>query len=235
MSTPLSDIQIYNMSLAQVGSTQIITSPLDQSNEASLFNLYYYFCRDLLVREFSWPTVMQWVQLNQVSVTGTPANAEWLYSYRWPSDCLTVRRLMVWTNQPVAGVSPPIFANQPIQNPNSLLGLHEDVDSNPILYGLSCDVNGRLIVTNAPSPLWLQYTQYITDPTQFAQDFAYLLMWRVAMMIAMPLGRTDDRRAYCERMFEEQWAIVTSRAKNEMQSSQNAYTWQSEFMEYRNS
>ena len=229
MSSPLSDVQLYNMSLAQVGITQVITAPTDQSNEALQFNVWYYFCRDLLVREFAWPTVFQTAALNQVSVTGTPASAEWLYSYRWPTDCLTVRRIMCQPNP--SPTAPPIFPSQPLLNTQSQLWKHEDVNSNPVLYSFSCDVSGRLIMTNEPNA-WIQYSQYLSDPTQFAQDFAFLLMWRVAMMIAMPLGRTDDRRAYCERMFKDQWLLVTSRAKNEIQASQ-AIDFQSEFIQAR--
>lgn len=233
MANPLSDVQICNLALSRIGIQQVILSlnPPDNSVSAAQCSLWYGFCRDYLLRAFAWPWAIQWAALTQVSITGTPANWEWDYSYRWPVDCLTVRRIMPQP-QPTTGTTPPIFPNIPLFSAFSRLWKHEDVNSQPVLYGMSSDASGKLIVTNLPNA-WIEYSQAVTDSTQFAQDFASLLAWRLAMELSMTLARSDDRRAVCEKQFSLEWVTATARALNEKQASQSAIDDPSEFIRYR--
>ena len=220
MPSQLSDVQIFNMALTRIGSTQVVTSFTQATNEAALANVWYYTCRDYLLRAFAWPWAQVWAQLTQVSAAGVPANAEWNYSYRYPADCMTIRRLM---RQPASysTVSPPIYSNNVATQavPYPPPWTHGDADPYPVLYAVSNDVNGRLIVTNTASA-WIQYTQAVTDPTQFPQDFADLLAWRVASELAMALARSDERRAYCVQMYQRAYVLATARSLNEQQATQ---------------
>ncbi len=222
----ISEASVCNQALARAGSTQTITSlnPSDRSVEADQCRIWYPALRDAMLSDFPYPWAEAYLNLAQVAgpeIDGNVANAQWARSYRYPPDCLKIRRLVatqltVTPETPIpqttGGQAVYTYGNEPWKRPEGA--------PYPISYGIGHDVTGRLIETD----FWGQgygltavYTAKVEDPTQFSPDFADALAWRLASDLAMALGFSDARRQYAERMYRD--VIYKQRATqfNEMQ------------------
>jgi hypothetical protein len=229
VTTPLSAVTIVNMSLTRIGSTALITSFGDTTDAAAQANLWYDQCREALLRDFSWPWTLKYALLTQVSVTGVRANAEWQFSYRYPTDCLFIRRLLVTQLPPITPpltTSPPSFPNIPTP------WRREDGDPYPIPFEVGHDVDGRLIYTDQYLAS-VKYVQNTEDPTQFSNDFVDLLSWRLAVEFAYGLAISDTRRKVAQEMYEKVLMKARANALNEAQRDQPYVENNSEFVRAR--
>ncbi len=238
----ISEASICNMALARMGSTQTITGLANTvtGNEANQARLWYPQDRDALLCDFPWPWAEAYMVLDQVAgpeIDGQVANAQWTRSYRYPSDCLKVRRL-VCSPIPLATTTPPqttapltgnAWGNQPWKRPEG--------QPYPISYGVGHDETGRLIETDffgsATTGLTCVYTAAVQDPTQFSADFVDTLAWRLAADFAMGLGYSDSKRQYAEDMYKRTIYKARSTHFNEMQSDIPHVTYQSETVRAR--
>ncbi len=232
MSTPQvnSVSAICNMALTRIGSTQSITSLDDGSNEANQCKIWYPQSRDVLLADYPYPWAEAYLVLDQVGgpeINGQQANAQWTRSYRYPSDCIKVRRL-VPTPIAISPVQPPQttapvthFANydQPWKRPEG--------QPCPITFGIGHDVAGRLIMTDffgTNAGLTAVYTAAVEDPTQMAPDFVDALAWRLAAELAMALSFSDAKREWAHKEYEKHARTARATAMNEMQGSYNVRT-----------
>jgi hypothetical protein len=115
-------------------------------------------------------------------------NTEWRYAYRWPADCLAPRYL-------VTGVR-----NDPAPPP----------------FEVGSDATGKLIFTDMGQAM-LKYTATITDPVQFAPDFADAVAWRIGTDIAIPLGRSEQDRDHAIKMYGLALSTARTNASAEFQ------------------
>jgi hypothetical protein len=227
-NTP-SDVDICNMALTRIGSTQqiqSITSPPYTDTETAQCALWYPLCRDELMTMFAWPWLSRYAVLAQVNTPGTRANNEWLYSYRYPTDCLSIERI---TSSPVnpAVLSVPL-TSQPTVYPTVVTPeLRMDGDAYPVPFRIGSDSSGRLIYTDQIGAA-VKYRSAGTDPTQFSIDFAMLLAWRLAMELSYGLARSDERRKHAEEMFSREMLSVAARMRNENQDDGPYITNQAE-------
>lgn len=208
----LSDVQIFNQALSHVGSQRQLASFADNGSEAALANLWYGPCRDWCLRSFEWPWATVFAPLAQVSAVGVRANQAWNFSYRTPADCLYVQRLL-WTPLPP---QPPLTTAAPALVSYERTTARRDDNPYPIQFGVGSDANGGLIYTDKANAS-VEYTQAITDPTLFPQDFAFMLAWYIAANIAMPLAKSNERRTECMQNFMHEWSNSRARALNEKQ------------------
>lgn len=237
----VSETGICNMALARMGSTQRITSmdlSSDGSNEAAQCGLWYPQDRDSMLNEYPLPWSEGYQVLDQVAgpeIDGQRANAQWARSYRYPSDCLKLRRIVATPFPITTGIpqtTGSFFLNPYINEP----WRRADGDSWPITYSLSNDSVGRLIVTDAfgcGNGLTAVYTQAVNDTTQFAADFADALAWRLAADLAMSLGFASDKRQYAMQMYDH-WVRKTRVAlMNEVRSDVAVIRYNSETVRAR--
>jgi len=237
MANPPSDVQIANMALMRIGVTQTLVAAAggqftDQSATAQTMNIWYWQDRDSELTEYPWPWASKYQALAQVSLQGIPANPEWGVSYRYPTDCLAVRRIVngcIVTN--AVPIPPQTTANPPVI-PWVSAWNRADGDPLPFPFEIGSDAIGRLIYTNAPSA-WIKYTYAVSDPTQYANDFADLLAWRVAVDVGYAMARDDKRRELCLKMYEQRKMEVRSRFMNEDQNSQPFIEYNSETIRAR--
>lgn len=227
MTVSAGEVEIFNMALSRCGVSQIITSVDDDSDPSIQCQVWYAQCRDSLLRDFPWPWAQAFVELNQISTTGEFANAQWLYSYRYPTDCLYARKISVTFSNAAEGGVPvtPVSSLTPLtcQYP----WLRDDGDPGPYPFTIGHDTDGRLIFCNAPTAtLW--YTMAVTDTTQFTPDFVSLLAWRLAKEISIPLTSSNERRKWAEEMYRDELRQTRATALNEQQSTQPLITMQSE-------
>ncbi len=228
MTDPSSVVQMVNQALTRTGSSQLITSLSDTSSAAVQGNLWYPIVRDALLRDFQWPWATKYAALNLVSDPSTgPVNSEWLYSYRYPPDCLYIRRLLVApsTSPVVALTSQGATFVAPVQ-------WRQDADPYPVPFEVGQDATGRLIYTDLVTA-YLKYTVAVTDTTQFAPDFSDLLVWRLAVELSYALAISDARRDFCQKMYMDVLAKTRANALNEQQRDSPYVSYNSEFTRAR--
>lgn len=237
-ASTISEASICNMALGRIGSTQTITSFGDGSNEANQCALWYPQDRDAMLSDYPFPWSTGYQQLAQVAgpeINGQIANAEWSRTYRYPSDCLKLRRV----------VATDLQASTSIPQTTGVMALYPSInrswrraagDPSPISFSEGQDATGRLIMTDAygdGAGLTAVYTRKVEDPTQMAADFADALAWRVAMDLAMSLGFSDGKRQWCAREYEQWVRRARASAQNAGQSDIPLISYQSETVRAR--
>lgn len=185
-----SETGICNLALAHLGITQTITSLADPTTAARSCARFYALCRDDVLRGFPWPFATTIALLGLVQVQ---PNSEWLYSYRYPSDCLNARRVL-------NGISR-------IETPGTRVPYREGVDA-----------SGQLIFTDQPSAE-LEYTVRLTDPTLFPTDFVTALSYRIAAAIASQVTGGDPAKlgARAMQLYTYTLELAALNAANESQ------------------
>ncbi len=215
-----SEVKICQMALSRIGSTtsiQSLDTEADDSEEAAACALWYPQDRDATITDWVWPWAHTSAVLNQVN-TLYPATPEYQYSYRYPVDCLNAKRV-VPTVTPMAATSPPQTTGigSPIRTGLDQWWLRPEGDAYPWGFRVQGDDTGRLICTDL-SEATLLYVRRVTDPTQYAPDFVSLLVWRLAMDLAMELAISDKRRDLAEKGYRAEVMRARGRIGNEMQS-----------------
>jgi len=187
-----SKTQIVNIALAKIGaSRQIANVDTDRGRDAITARIF--FDDDVLytLRDFPWPWATAYADVALVDGSSTtPVNRDWQYAYRYPSDCVYVRRIVV------NGVG--------------------RVNVNPPPFRIGKDTQGRLIYTNE-AEAQIEYTAMITDPAEFDALFVSMLSWKLGAGIAPTLSRIKGMAESCMQMYEIDKTKAQSRALNEGQ------------------
>lgn len=146
--------------LMQGQSIQDVTS--EQSPQANAARVYLPISIGASLRDFAWPFATAYQNL--ALVTTYPTNQgyynqrpAYLYAYRVPSDCVTVRR---------------------ISSGSRMDNLYTRVP-----FTLSSDAGGKLILTDMPNAQ-IEYTQYPADTSLFQDDFVLALSYKLAELSA---------------------------------------------------
>lgn len=160
-----SDIQICNMAIGALGSGKLIANFTEKSDEARACNLHYDTARDKVLAEFPWPFASKYGALGLVATT---PNDDWLYSYGYPSDCITAIKVVG------AGRNPARNQEIPFEVGNS---------------GTS-----RIILTNQADAV-LKYTARITNTGLFPPDFVKVLSLYLAAQIGPSITGGDPFKA----------------------------------------
>lgn len=187
MSTPT---EIANTALSHLGvGKEIANIETENSQEANACRRFYDISREQVLRDFNWPFATKEIALGLVSANPT---TEWTYAYRYPSDCLKLRR---------------IFS-----------GLRNDNRNSRVPYKLVRDAAGRLIYTDMPNAL-MEYTYNEKDSERFTPDFVQALAARLATYIAPRLTSGDPskmgERAY--KLYVLEITKAQASAANEQQ------------------
>ena len=162
----MTDVQISNMALGHIGVQQQIASlSTEHSTESNKCSLYYTQAVESVLADYPWPFATKYATLGLVtdnSALSTPY--DWLYEYRYPSDCLFVRRIV------------------------TVLGRK---DPNPPPFRIGQDDQGLLVYTDQEDAV-IEYTRRVTDTNLFPPTFAEAVSWRLAAFIAPGLSRLKD-------------------------------------------
>jgi hypothetical protein len=197
----MTDIQICNMALGNIGVSQRITTLNDSTMEAQQCNLYYEVAQKESFEAFHWPFARRFKDdLTLVGgTTSTPYNNDWQYAYRYP----------VPEGDPVFDVCARV-----IRISRASLGRRDPAPA-PFLIG--SDDTGRLILTNEEDPT-IEYTRYIYDEEQYPILFATAMSWKLASYIAPALAK-DPVKALdlTEKVFNARIDMARAVALNEGQ------------------
>lgn len=166
---------IFNASLAHVGelSTTISDPDTDSSTAARACRRHYGFARDALLASADWGFASTFVIPTALTLASRPP--DWAFAYRYPVDCVAYR-----------GVRP---------YPTALRAYPSTRASLPTDDGRSFV---QVILCNASTP-YLTYTRRVTE-TDFPPFFVEALVWRLAVSLAMALGRSETIRKTAEQM-----------------------------------
>lgn len=191
-------VQICNTALARIGVSNFIASIDEATQEAAVCKLLYEQCRDRLLREVHWPFARAFKALALVTqASSSPAwKTEWQYAYRYPSDCLTIWRVLT------------------TQGRNEIP---------PAAYEIGHDEQGRLLFTDQQNAV-IEYTARVEDPAQFDPSFMSALAWLLATEIAMPLSAMDALRKQAMQAYMAERDMAARIAANESEQTRDVDT-----------
>jgi hypothetical protein len=149
-----SKVEICNLALFHLGNGKEIASIDERSQEAAVVRRFFDPALEAVLRDFDWPFATKIAALAQVSVN---PNTEWKFSYRYPSDCINIRRVLSGTRQDTAKSKVPFKI---AQGPAGIL--------------IFCDIEQASI----------EYTVLTTNTQLFPPDFTMALSYKLAAYIA---------------------------------------------------
>jgi hypothetical protein len=202
-----SEADICNQALSHLAvSTEIQDLAIEKSKEAQACRRFYAPARDEVLRAFAWPKQTVKELLALVDEFDSDEN-DWGFSYRYPSDAITVRKLFI----------PGSGRRQSFQT--------------KVKYALGRDTTGQLIFTDLETA-YAEYTFKETNPENFDPDFSNALAWLLAHKIG-PRVAGGDQFKLANRAFQfYQIAIAEARA-NAVNEEQPDEPPESEFISCR--
>lgn len=189
-----SETEIANLALSHLGvGTEITSLETEKSEEAAACRRFYTLLRDASLRDFPWPFT---TKIIAVGLVEEDPNDEWSFSYRYPTDCLKLRRI--------------------------LSGTRNDNRQTRIPYKVARDDDGLLIWTDMEDAE-VEYTVQETNSERFSPDFVTFLSLRLAVAIAPRLTRGDPFKMgeRAARLYEFESSKARATAVNEQQDEEN--------------
>jgi len=158
-----SNTNIANMALSHLGLGKTIANlDTEQSEEARACRVFFDIARDSVLREAQWPFAKVRAQLGLVAEA---PNTEWLYSYRYPADCIFLRRI-----------------------PS---GIKRESREIRLPYEVGKDANGLLILTDTGNAE-IEYTARMEAVQYYPSDFTLALSYLLAALIAPRITKGDS-------------------------------------------
>lgn len=177
-----SKTEICNLTLSHLGQAKEIANvDTEQSQEASACRRFYETAIKATLGDHDWSFATEYYTLELVA---TAPNTEWSYSYRYPSSCLKLRRI--------------------------LSGYRQDTDKTRIPFKLAKDDAGILIFTDQESAQ-IEQTSKVDDPSFYTPQFIIAFSFRLAGYIAPRLTGGDPFKLKEEML--GQYAIELQTAK----------------------
>lgn len=183
-----SKIEIWNRALSNIGVKQFVQSESENSNEASVLGVHWDAAVRKTLTDHPWPFARAYRTLALVE---QDPNTDWSYSYRYPSDCLMIRRILTDFGR-TDPFPPPFTTGQ--------------------------DDQGRLVYTDQPDAV-IEYTTSIIEPERFDTAFEEALVWYLSYLCALPLSRIPDMSKFAHSLYKE--AIITASAKAQNEAQQD--------------
>lgn len=157
-----SDTEIANLALGHLGvGKEIANLTTESSAEATACRRYFEQARRQTLRDFPWPFASK---IAALSLIEEDPNDEWDYSYRYPSDCLRILKI--------------------------LSDVRTDTPDSRIPYKESFDSTGKLIFTDRETPD-IEYTADVTNVAVYPDDFVMAMSLRLAAYIAPSISGGD--------------------------------------------
>lgn len=198
-----SKTEICNMTLSHLGiGSEIANVDTERSSEAQACRRFFDECRNATLEDYNWSFARKFATLNLVEETPIE---DWLYSYRYPVDCVRARRI--------------------------LSGSPDESRQDRINFIVGKDSAGRLIYTNQETAE-LEYTEKVTDPSFYPSAFSLALSFRLAAYCAPRLTKGDPFKLKAEMLV--QYELEINRAeRNDVNSQQDFEEAESAFIRAR--
>lgn len=185
-----SETEISNLAISHCGSGKEISNlDTDQGEEASVCRRFYELARDQVLRDFAWPFA---TKFRVLSLVEEDPSDEWDYSYRYPTDCLKLRRI--------------------------LSGQRRDTNDTRSPYKILSDDSGLLIYSDVEDAE-VEYTFRQDDPSFYPADFTMALSYKLAFYIAPRITSGDPFNM--QQKFSQLYQMEIDRAaKNSVNEEQ---------------
>lgn len=197
-------IDLCNFALSHLGVGKLVVNiETEKSAEAAACRLFYQTAMEATLRDFNWPFAGKIVTLALVEEN---PNAEWAFSYRYPSDAICLRKI--------------------------LSGIRNNSRQTKVPYKVGADLAGDLIFTDKEDAQ-LDYTILASNPSKYPPDFAIAFSFRLASYIAPRITGGDPFKlgARAAQMYDMEINRAKSSASNEEQAEEEV---ESEFTRGRN-
>jgi hypothetical protein len=157
--------EIANLALSHLGiGKEIADLDNEKSQEAVTMRRFYEQTRDAVLRDFPWPFATRFAALALVADPPTETE-EWAFSYRYPTDCLMMRRIQIGSAR-------------------------VDTNQSRIVFKTGRDDQGQLIYTDEEEAK-IEYTFREEDPQRYPADFQLAFSLRLAHYAAPRLTGGD--------------------------------------------
>lgn len=169
----LSQVDIYNLALGELGLSQEIEDLSESSNPNRQCNRQWENCRDTVLEEFPWNFSLSAVQLAEISTETFPG---YDFVYQYPSDALFIRA---------------VTDDQGGRIGITLSTWTLDVEAqfnlrNPFRVASKTDGNSRVLLTDM-SDAFAIYTKRLETTGAFSSQFIEALACRLAWKIGPAL------------------------------------------------
>jgi len=185
-----SKTSIANLALSHIGIAKPIANlDTEQSQEATACRTFYEVARDRVLRDIKWPFA---TKIAALALVEEDPNDEWAYSYRYPSDCLDVRKIQS--------------------------GVRNETNAQRIPYKIASDDQGLLIFCDREDAI-LEYTFRAENVNLYPPDFMMGFSYRLASYIAPRLTNGDPFKLMNDVMalYKTEISNAAANAQNEEQ------------------
>jgi hypothetical protein len=193
--------RLCNRALSRLGITARLTNlATDDSVEADQFRLVYKGEVDAVLRAYPWQFATAYADV--VHVGGVDADApvtgDWVHSYRQPSDCVFVRRIVRPTYRRTYDPDPVAFRTF-ADDDRQLLYANEPGEKLEI-DDTWVDADGELDPTQYTFEI--EYTRRVDCPASRGDSiFRSCVAWRLAAAVAMAMGKDTKLAEWCLKNF----------------------------------
>jgi len=198
-----SKTQIANLAISHLGiGKEIANIETEQSQEASACRRFYDVAKESTLSDLDWTFATKFAVLNLIEEN--PSD-EWNYSYKYPVDCINMRRI--------------------------LSGLRNDTQTSRIPFKILKDATGRIIYTDQEDAQ-IEYTENVSDTSLFSAEFDLALSFRLAAYIAPRLTGGDPFKLKQEMLVQYDLELGRAKKKNMNEETQDIMP-ESEFIRAR--
>lgn len=179
----ITKVMIWNFALNHIGNSRTVAEN-DGSREADSCALFWDAVEQTVMQDADWPFLTAYETLTKVA---DAPNYDWDYSYSLPAQSIKARRIVRST----------IGKNDP--NPP------------PFTLGVNPSTGARLLFTDEPPDIQLEYTYKPASPAAFYEAYplyAMALSWCLARELAPSLAKLNG----ATKLADTQYAIALGRA-----------------------
>lgn len=215
--SPVTEVDLCNQALANVGQTQFISSLSAASTPAQLCAVLYPQCRDVLLELYDWQFARWHAQLSLY--TSTQTRDGWQYYYNLPFNFLAAR--YVW-----AGVRPgaPLATISPVANPWVSLwtGMPFSGFAQKVSFGLELSDDGTTnILGTDQQNAELIYTSQVTTVAAFRPLFKEAIVTRLTAKLWLSLVKKPALHDTWMKRFDVEAANAYAAQLREAQEDPN--------------
>jgi hypothetical protein len=190
-------VGLCNMAIGNLGMSQFIGNIDEASNEARVCRIFYDQALNRTLEEFPWSFARSYADLQDI---GTPPS-NWLYRYRYPTDCLFIRDV---TERDLVPVTTDYFD----------LSIFQYINMTDFEIVEDQDGGGLSICTNIAEAM-LTYTKRITSFSLFSALFIDAFAWSLSKDIASPLSAQPSMAEKANQAYTASLLKAAARSLNE--------------------
>lgn len=180
-----SKTEISNISLSHLGvGKEIANLETENSQEAAACRRFYDTALEATIRDFPWTFTNKYAALALVE---EDPNDEWAYSYRYPTGCLFVKKI--------------------------LSGVRVDTRQTRVQYEVASDDAGKLIYTDMDDAQ-INYSALVEDTQFYPSDFVMAFSLRLASLIAPRVTAGDPFKLKNDMLKLYEYELSKARANN---------------------